>query len=67
MKKLIMNGRLRLTLTPLLKDIPFVGTVQARFPRPHRCIPHLIVCSLNQARQNSSPQRRVSMRLSAST
>ena len=44
MKKLIMNGRLRLTLTPLLKDIPFVGTIQASMSsptklRPGDCVP----------------------------
>lgn len=48
MKKLIMNGRLRLTLTPLLKDIPFVGTVQARGHEPHSH-PRLFLCCLARA------------------
>ena len=30
MRKLIVNGRLRITLTPLLKESPIVGTMQAR-------------------------------------
>jgi hypothetical protein len=30
MRKLIVNGRLRITLTPLLKELPIVGTMQAR-------------------------------------
>ena len=45
MKKLIISGRLRLTLTPLLKDMPFVGTIQASVhARRQGSILHLILC-----------------------
>jgi hypothetical protein len=28
MNKLIVNGRLRITLTPLMNEMPIIGTVQ---------------------------------------
>ena len=46
MKKLIINGRMRITLTPLLKDTPIVGTMQAcctgDTPCPMMCMYHLL-------------------------
>lgn len=32
MMRLIVNGRLRITLTPLLNDMPIVGAIQVLTP-----------------------------------
>ena len=50
MKKLIISGRLRLTLTPLLKDMPFVGTIQQAFMPADR----EVYCTWFHARTASS-------------